>query len=514
MSEQPALPSTSTPMAIWHLTNRFNLLGILSSRIVGPREAHDKYYRDLLELTPGWVPLTTALPSPALVEVVASDAGSFPVLLEFSSGQVVDGRVRLVRAELLRSVAAIHFADEQSLREHRARVYDNVPTPDERLTVSPDLFATEDGVTESEVATAAVAPGEPVDWMWIDRWRGALAAMAIAAHDEHAVGLLEQALQVASPSHWLPAALDLTRTGCASMSADDALFGASISVLAATDVAVDWSPRRVVEAINASVADTPLPDGERAMVVRNLETVRKIVDNERDFTPFSNRPGGLDSAKALLLALLRPDPDRLAGWDRAETGASVEVQMAALALTGSIRGLARMSTSRRKQVMDDYTAALALTALARAEVGMPSLDRHDVDGRVELTIDDEVIVRGDAHRSLAETFLSLPEPLRGSAATAIANALGWKDAVFSVARFRSPITVRSVGRSVEVVSSLPPVVTTETDTEAFVARLAALGAEDGERAATALASAHADTAQIPTLSTRRRRKATPGQPVT
>ena len=52
MSE-PVAPAPT----LYFLTNRMNLNGILSSRLVAPRESFQKYYTDLLQQTPGWVPL-------------------------------------------------------------------------------------------------------------------------------------------------------------------------------------------------------------------------------------------------------------------------------------------------------------------------------------------------------------------------------------------------------------------------------------------------------------------------
>ena len=61
-----------------------NLNGILSSRLVAPRESFQKYYTDLLQQTPGWVPLLREAPTSAQIEAVTTERGAgAPVIVEF-----------------------------------------------------------------------------------------------------------------------------------------------------------------------------------------------------------------------------------------------------------------------------------------------------------------------------------------------------------------------------------------------------------------------------------------------
>src|SRR4051794_13767811 len=64
-------------------TNRFNLLEILSSRVVSPRAAYVKYYADLLELADGRVPVVRGPFGDDVVAAVSSEsAAAYPVALE------------------------------------------------------------------------------------------------------------------------------------------------------------------------------------------------------------------------------------------------------------------------------------------------------------------------------------------------------------------------------------------------------------------------------------------------
>src|SRR5438477_3725902 len=75
------------------LTNRYNLLQILSARYIAPREAYPKYYSDLLLQSPGRIPLIRASTSKQLEDLVASEGeASFPVVLELDTSVIADSK--------------------------------------------------------------------------------------------------------------------------------------------------------------------------------------------------------------------------------------------------------------------------------------------------------------------------------------------------------------------------------------------------------------------------------------
>jgi hypothetical protein len=506
MTEQPDLLGSESR---WHLTNRFNLLGILSSRIVGPREAYDKYYRDVLELTPGWVPLTCQLPHRSLVEWTTAEPASFPVLLEIECDRATCAAVQLVPAVLTRQVKAVHFPDERALREHKARVYENVPDQTPRLTVSPRLFEFEAGTRESEIVAAGRPTPSEVDWRRLDRWRGAVAAMALAARREPELDLLYGVLSRVAGAHWITRALNPDGDTAGAASTNEIVMRASTDVFMDAETAVDWSARRILELVKGRVSASPLSNDERDHALRNLETVRQIVDNERDFIPFSNRPGALDAAKALLLALLRPDPARLATWSPVETGAPDDVQMAALALVGALRGVASMSATQRTVALDDYTAAAVLAGVTGVEVELPELERGVREGAQALLVDGSLIAQAGQPVAAGDALLAVPGAARGAVAAAIATELGWDDAVSTLAKFKSSVSVRAAGQSLEVRSSSPPVVTYEFDESSFIKRLNGLDEVEIRRVRAIIAAADALATSARRPPRRRAKKAAP-----
>ena len=116
----PGVAVGPAPVRLFLLTNRMNLNGVLSSRMLAPRESFHKYYADLLELSPGWVPLLTSPPPATLVASVVAERGSgSPVLVELSEsvlgGQQPNGPVVYIHAAALSDVL------KQSISARRSR---------------------------------------------------------------------------------------------------------------------------------------------------------------------------------------------------------------------------------------------------------------------------------------------------------------------------------------------------------------------------------------------------------
>lgn len=363
-----------TSRTLYFLTNRMNLNGILSSRLVAPRESFQKYYTDLLQRTPGWVPLLRNAPTPAQIEAVTSERGAgAPVLVEFPldvpGNAERDAAIVYVPAVALSEAVAIHLPSERDLREHRARAYSNVHQHNQLLRATPELFQS-DALDRRTPSPASPAPA--VDWRSLDRIRGAINA-AFAS-----VNSVEQLVLVAAlvGATRLPAAvsvpawfgwLDLddhadpdARPEPDSTRPDHVGFRAAYDVLGDQDISEAWRPNEVLDAMESRVREACMGDDAADAMVRNLGRVRSIVNVEVDFEPFRPSARALVSAKALLLVLLRPELDQLLTWPDHETGADDATRVVAAVLAGRLRGLARESTELRSLVLDDLTAAWAV----------------------------------------------------------------------------------------------------------------------------------------------------------
>ncbi|WP_344043612.1 hypothetical protein [Nocardioides panacihumi] len=460
-------PSRDRPL--FFLTNRMNLNTILGSRLIAPREAYQKYYADLLDLTPRWVPLLTTPPAKAQLDIVTAERGSGSAVVVELSGDVgnregslpADGVVYLHAAKIA-DARAIHFPDERSLREHRARVYGNVHPHDDLLRVTPELFSG-DGV---ELAIASPRETPSPDWRRIDRIRGAASAAVGYATTSGRLALAASLLggTVDDPGIELPpwlnwAALDDLVHGESeggTASPDAVTFSAVYDVLAESDIADSWSPGTVLSAVVERVEAASLTDDDLGLVMRNLQRVRQLVDAEVEFEPFRSTTSALLSAKALILVLLRPNLADLLAWPDSETGADGATQLVAAIFAGRLRGSGREDVALRSLSFDDATASWAVQVAAHPGVAAPRIDfvwdgpQVSIAGgaapEVEPTYGTE---SGEGAVVVAAAYSELGSRSKAAARLRVARKLGWP--VTTVVKVPAGSEVTSDGDVVRVV---------------------------------------------------------------
>ncbi|MFJ4171661.1 hypothetical protein ACIPY3_19330 [Paenarthrobacter sp. NPDC089714] len=388
------------------LTNQMNLNGILSSRILAPRESFHKYYADLLELSPGWVPLLTIPPPAQLIERVVREHGSgAAVLLELSTS-VLNGRelgspVTYIRAAKFLDVVAIHFREEKSLREHQAREYSNVRPHDELLRVSPQLF---EAASEDGFAIGIPPRGSSIDWLRIDRARGAVNGLLAAGDSGEGLAVAAGVLgaQLIPPGAVLPPWLTwdamagsvpvrVPATENEAERADRLIFHGAYRILGQRDRTVSWRPSEVLEAVAGEIAAKQPSSRVRKLVDWNLQHVGQIVNVERDFEPFRNPGTPYVAAKSLLMVLLRPDLGQLLDWPVQESGADPTTRAGAAVLAGQLRGLARESVKLRNVALDDLTAAFAVKTANGVTGSLGQAEFAASVARTELRLDGREI---------------------------------------------------------------------------------------------------------------------------
>lgn len=369
-----AIPVTR-PGHLYFLTNWMNLTGVLSSRIIAPRESHAKYYADLLEHTPGWVPLLRQPPTSGLVDVVTAERGAeIPVLIEFPADivdfQMSDGPVIYCPAVALSQATAIHLRDGRDLKRHWARRYENVRPHDALVKVTPELF---DGPGADRPPHNPPPNPHHVDWQRIDRIRGALNAVVVAGETRTQ---LEAARSLLDATHrpggdpGLPAWMtwleiddhdpDTPRTPPDPGLADHVGFRAAYEELGAQDTTRQWAPSEVLDAVTTRITTADLTAEAAHVMTQNLQRVRSVLNAETEFEPFRSTARALISAKALLLILLRPTLHGQLTWPAEETGADDLTRTTAALLAGRLRGLARESIDLRHPELDDISAAWAV----------------------------------------------------------------------------------------------------------------------------------------------------------
>jgi hypothetical protein len=440
-----AVPATTSvpadaPTTLYFLTNRMNLNGVLSSRLVAPRDSFGKYYADLLDRCPGWVPLLTQPPGQDLVDAVLAERGAgAPVIIEFppsvAGTQRLDVRVVYVPAVALADAIAIHFREERDLREHRARGYGNVHPHDDLLRVTPALFA---GATSTASTIAAPGRAASVDWQRVDRIRGAVNAAVAAAGSGEQLAMAAAFLGAVK----LPATMPLPdwmswhelddhgspddRIRPDQSVADHVVFHAAYDALGKCDATESWSPNAVLDEVAAGIQTSGLPADLLEAVLQNLQRVRSIVDVEVDFEPFRPNARALVGAKSLLLVLLRPDLGELIAWPQQETGADDATHVTAAVLAGRLRGLSRETTHVRTVALDDLTAAWAIRIAHGEAVGLGHVQFTANTRATALEVNGaELLAREPLMPDAVAKYRKIAAAEREDARINVCRAMGW-----------------------------------------------------------------------------------------
>jgi hypothetical protein len=335
------------------LVDRRNAMAFFARSLIVPRRLLDKYRRDPLELAPDRLLFVRAEYLPGLTSdgVFASEQMT---LLEvrgdlelhgprFSADDGATVAVAPSGALSVQHVVTVHVTAEAEADELTARSYRNVDGSRLPVRASPALFSSAEGADLIGV------------WSWLRGLASVDLDESRIRHRECVAGallLLGHGLR-GEPRTFSDAA-DVIRRVLKSAS-DDA-----VSALVDGVAAVGWctSPddiallRAVCERIaeqsgpEPPVAQDVLRDIESHLEgagVRDLEIVRRqlarvleITRGDRKLAPF-RRPGGLHSIKALLLFLLRPEPESATSWRSEELNAEEEVILLNLLYAGLSR---------------------------------------------------------------------------------------------------------------------------------------------------------------------------------
>lgn len=430
-TDDPA-PSPAPERHLFFLTNRFNLLHILSSRLIGPIESYPKHYKDLLDEAPGYVVLLTEQPSAALAELVCTEgANNFPVLLTLPLESLPaghadhDAALALPGALPLSMVDAIVFPSDEARRDHETRQYDNVPT-DDRFTVDPAAFqnqsATREAVRAAIAQQARTSNQVSAEWRRLDAARGALSALLAAPTAGVTAAAVGRFLSQLSAGRWSPLVRIRESEAADHDRGEGRLLSAVVTLLDQVDRTKTVSGRRLLKDLERSLTEGDVD----ARVRTNLEGLRAYTTGDREFTSFKDSSSALVSAKALLLFLLRPSLEGQLEWDSAELNASDEVRLLALGLVGRATGATEMPVSKRSLALDDVTAARACVAVSSDSAELSVQVAIERKGKSADIMVENAVVRADvlAEDSLLTRWQRLEAPARDEAAVRLARELG------------------------------------------------------------------------------------------
>lgn len=147
----------------YFLTNRRNILSIMSSGLLGPSDIFAKYKNDILTRVGGYFPLFSKGFSVDLISATTDDPDTnFPVIIELDKNKLPDScahglsdtgqfisdvqlhdKVGLRLFDIVLNtdmIKEIHFKSQENLQDFLSRMFDNVPVDTFSCTVSPKLF--------------------------------------------------------------------------------------------------------------------------------------------------------------------------------------------------------------------------------------------------------------------------------------------------------------------------------------------------------------------------------------
>lgn len=418
-------------------TNRANVLPILSSGLVRPMAAYEKYYDDLLAYCPGLIPLwPNGVPASVVPLLSSGEPGMFPVLVELDpklmmsspqSSLSLDCKVMGpetnpasggVLCHLLSSpipvaaVKCLHFSSKDHMEDFEARDFDNVLALPP-LQVTPAAFVA-GGPDPTEFAAALKAISVPVagsgEFRRLDAAMGAVAMLSLLLPSSRAwLDALaatvsypqpEQPQQATLPS-WMGTLVELIMSpdlpSEPGRSVDLRLMHAAIELLRSASPKDGWVEAKIVAelASRASVGANPTD-------AKEIDSWREVVTS---IARADKQAGSLDDSgslvrRALMLLVLRCTPDRIALASETPLRPGPQVTAVAGMLSGLFHGYSRLTRDlKTRACAPDVLSRLAMCwwspidgAVRKIAIGT-SVKRDDATtARIAVTVDRSVLM--------------------------------------------------------------------------------------------------------------------------
>lgn len=418
-------------------TNRANVLPILSSGLIRPMAAYEKYYDDLLAYCPGLIPLwPNGVPASVVPLLSSGEPGMFPVLVELDpklmmsqprSSLSLDCKVMDAEAtpassgvlcHLMRSpipvaaVKCLHFSSNDNMKDFEARDFDNVLALPP-LQVTPAAFLAS-GPESAQLTAALRAMTVPaavsVEFRRLDAAMGAVAMLSLLLPSSKAwLDALaatvsypqpEQPQQGTLPS-WVSTLVALIMSSGSpdepGRSVDLRLMHAAIELLRSASPKDGWVEAKIVAelASRASVGANPTD-------AKEIDSWRDVVTS---IARADKQAGSLDDSgslvrRALMLLVLRCTPERIALALETPLRPGPQVTAIAGMLSGLFHGYSRLSRDfKTRACVPDVLSRLALCwwspidGVSRKVAIGTSVKRDDpTTARIAVTVDRSVLM--------------------------------------------------------------------------------------------------------------------------
>lgn len=379
-------------------TNRANVLPVLSSGLIRPIAAYEKYYDDLLAYCPGLIPLwPNGVPASVVPLLSSGEQGMFPVLVELDpklmvakphSSLSVDCNMMGAETTLTNSnalchlvsspipfaaIKCLHFARDDDMEDFEAREFGNVLALPP-LQVTPAAFLANGPESATLIAALRAvkftAPSAS-EYRRLDAAMGAVAMLSLlvpaskAWLDAMAAAVSYPQLpppQQGSVPPWLGSLVSLTLSSevpdDSARSVDARLAHAAIELLRSASPKDGWVETKIVAelASRASVGASPADARE---IDSWREVVTSIARADKQAGPLED--GGSLVRRALMLLVLRCTPERIELASETVLRPGVQVMAVAGALSGLFHGYSRLSRDfKTRACSPDVLSRLAM----------------------------------------------------------------------------------------------------------------------------------------------------------
>jgi hypothetical protein len=461
------------------VVDRRNLFYWMSRGLIVPRSLMEKYRPDALDATPNALPVTSEAAAGPLI-----GPAEYPVCVELAPQVAVVSKaaadattIRARGALSVRRVARVHVPTSGDADEIRAREYRGFDAGKLDIVVTPALFEARDaGADQPDVATGN---GKSPDDRNLKR-REAVAGAVMSMFSGHTNALN-------FPIEWLTnnetedpvrsLVLTVKSSGLISRPDDVELLQATLAAIYDQSEQGDIVASTLLAQVAASVADSQV-----AGVNKHLERILELTRGADELKPFRGH-GGLLTTKALLLYLLRPDPEAVRSWSDEDLNAETEVLQLSRLLAGFASRYSGLPSSLRGGASADALLDWTARGVQPSDFVISAEPTQDLEAAASPAID---LLRNELLAGKHDQAL------------AVAHALGWTDCL-QLRVTADSFEASTTDGHVHVTFAAGAELTWSLSSGPFIARLS--GLSDGDLAAT-LKPKRSPGRRAPTKTTR------------
>lgn len=361
----------------YFLTNRRNILSIMSSGLLGPSDIFAKYKDDILAKTGGYFPLFSKGFSNDLINATTDNPDiNFPVIIELDRNKLPDScahglsdtgqfisdvqlhdKVGLRLFDIVLNtdmIKEVHFNSQENLEDFLSRMFDNVPVDTFNCTVSPKLFNSDSALPIEFFSKVKKIESSNIERLAItsDKIAASIALLAENMSVESDVLLLKSLTvypyagkndRIEKEYNILIKIINSIVTGAAINcdSGDCKLLGVVLNKLVDINPGDGWVSGDFLDSVHSAYKE--LSPNDDYKIDEWHDACKSIINTEMDVTPniFSDEKNIVK--RSILFLLLRPDYEDIVHHKNSYLNPGHTVKVLGLFLAGFKVGYERLS---------------------------------------------------------------------------------------------------------------------------------------------------------------------------